>query len=141
MCYSVYIGTTEKQEVGKFVPNETDIYFEELSEEKEKGIRPKFKNPFLYYVGSDTNCSCGLVFDSEEFDNPEEQDNKKSPTRLLEFINKRTEKEDLELYCCWDGQWDDPIKDRIELDIRTISLDKNYFGPVLNQFIVFKRKN
>ncbi|GGK89706.1 hypothetical protein ACD591_08085 [Rufibacter glacialis] len=141
MCYSVYIGTTEKQEVGKFVPNETDIYFEELSEEKEKGIRPKFKNPFLYYVGSDTNCSCGLVFDSEEFDNPEEQDNKKSPTRLLEFINKRTEIEDLELYCCWDGHWDDPIKDRIELDIRTISLDKNYFGPVLNQFIVFKRKN
>jgi hypothetical protein len=42
MCYSVYIGTTEEQEVGKFVPNKTDIYFEKLNDEEEIGLWAPF---------------------------------------------------------------------------------------------------
>ena len=140
MCYCVYIGTAEKQQVGSFVPEETDLYLEEFSADQEKGIRPKFKSPFIYYVGSDTNCSCGFAFDSEEYNNPEEKENRKSPAKLLKFINERTDKEDLEFYCCWEGEWDDPIENKVEMDIRSISLDKNYFGPVLKQFIIFPRK-
>lgn len=141
MCYSVYIGTTEEQEVGEFVRDKTDIYFEKLTDKEEIGLRPKFNNHYLYYVGSDTCCSCGLQFDSTKFNDPNEEINKKSPTRFLQFINERTLKEDLEFYCCWEGDSNDPIEEKMELDSRTISLDKNYFGLIEKQFITFKRQD
>jgi hypothetical protein len=139
MCYCAYIGTTEEQPLGKFVANETDIFFEKLSDDELAGVRPKMQNPFLYYVGSDTGCSCGLAYDSEEFNEPDELDNKKSPQKLIDFIKERTKKEDLELYCCWEGDWDDPVEESIEIDINDISLDKNYFGMVEHRYIKFKQ--
>ncbi|KAA9340264.1 hypothetical protein [Adhaeribacter soli] len=140
MCFAVYIGTNEEQEIGEFVPEKTDIYFEHLTEEELEGLRPKFSNPYLYYVGSDTGCSCGLQFDSKNYNDPNEEINKKSPKRFLEFINQQTLKENLEFYCCWEGDWNDPIEEKIEIDIRTISLDKNYFGLKERQFILFKKQ-
>jgi hypothetical protein len=140
MCYAVYIGTNEKQELGEFVPEKTDIYFERLTEEELKGLRSKFSKPYLYYVGSDTCCSCGLQFDSLDYENPELKDDRKSPAKLLDFIDKQTKNKDLEFYCCWDGDWNLPIEHKREIDIREISLDKNYFGLTEKQFITFKRQ-
>jgi hypothetical protein len=137
MCYSVYIGTNRKLEIGTFVANETDIYFENLNDERENSLRPKFTKTNIYYVGSDTCCSCGLVFDSDYFDEPDEQENKKSPQKLIDFINEMTLTENIELYCCWEGDWDLPTESSIELDIRNIRLDKNYFGPQQKEFINF----
>jgi hypothetical protein len=140
MCYAVYIGTDKELRVGSFVPNNTDIYFRKLSEKVELSLRPKFSKQNIYYVGSDTSCSCGLVFDSIEFDNPEEQGNKKSPLKFLEFLNNETKFENIECYCCWEGDWDLPIENFQEIDIRTISLDRNYFGFTKLEFINFKKQ-
>ena len=140
MCYAVFIGTNEKQQLGQFVPMKTDMYFEELTDQEENGLRPKFTKPYIYYIGSDTSCSCGLNFLSDHFDDPEWQNNKKSPQKFLDFIHSRTKYEDLEYYCCWEGNWNDPIEEKIELDISTISLDKNYFGLNEKQFIKFSRR-
>jgi hypothetical protein len=140
MCYAVYIGTTEKQQLGKFVAEKTELFFEELSADELEGIRPKIKNPFLYYVGSDTGCSCGFAYESENFNDPEEQDTKKSPQKLIDFIKERTTKEDLEFYCCWEGDWKDPIEESIEININDISLDKNYFELLEKRYIKFPRQ-
>jgi hypothetical protein len=140
MCFAVYIGTNQKLTTGQFVPEKTDIYLKALSVEEEVALRKKFTKPNLYYIGSDTSCSCGLVFDSNEFDNPEEQQNKKSPQRFLEFLDELTKKEDIEYYCCWVGDWDDPIEITNEIDIRNISLDKNYFGLTERVFIRFLKQ-
>jgi hypothetical protein len=140
MCFAVFIGTNQQLPLGNFIPEQTDIYLEKISNDKEIGLRPKFSKQYIYYVGSDTNCSCGLSFDSNDFDNPAEQANKKSPARFIEFLNELTKTEDIEYYCCWEGDWDDPIEHTQEYDIREISLDKNYFGLKEKEFIRFKRQ-
>ncbi|MBK7959706.1 MAG: hypothetical protein IPK03_17480 [Bacteroidetes bacterium] len=140
MCLAVYIGTNKELELGTFVANETDIYFEQPSEEEATALRPKFTKTNIYYVGSDTSCSCGLLFDSNDFDDPEEDMNKKSPQKLIDFITEMTLTENIELYSCWEGDWDLPIESNIELDIRNIKLDKNYFGPQQKEFILFKQQ-
>ena len=139
MCYAVYLGTGRELELGSFVPDQTDIYFEKLSVEEEEFLQPKFTKTNIYYVGSDTSCSCGLVFDSRDFHEPQEQVNKKSPQRFLDLLNEMTLFEDIEYYCCWEGEWNLPIEHRRELDIGSISLDNNYFVGTLREFIRFTK--
>ena len=138
MCYAVYIGTIEKQETGKFIPSETTLYLENPTEDELKGLRPKFTKPNIYYVGSDTSCSCGFDFDSANINNPDWKDNLKSPTRLVDFLKEKSKHEDNEFYCCWEGDWHDDIETRDEIEINDISADKNYFGLTEKQFIIFK---
>ena len=140
MCFAVYIGTDKELELGTFVPEQTDIYFEKLSDEEETALRLKFSKTNIYYVGSDTSCSCGLVFESEDFDDPDEQTNKKSPQRFIDFLKEATKAENIEYYCCWEGDWYLPTEHERELDIRDISLDKNYFIGTQKEFINFKKQ-
>ena len=135
MCYAVYLGTGRELKLGQFIPDQTDIYFEKLSAEEDEFLRSKFTKTNIYYVGSDTSCSCGLVFDSRDFHKPEEQINKKSPQRFLDVLSEMTLFEDIEYYCCWEGEWNFPIEHKRELDIRSISLDSNYFVGTLREFI------
>ena len=137
MCFSVYIGTEKELELGKFVPEQTDIYFEKLTDEEEENLRPKFSKTNIYYVGSDTNCSCGL---SLEFINPIENMSNQSPTKFLELLNEMTLNEDIEFYCCLEGDWSLPIEKTREIDIREISIEKNYFGLTEKEFIKFKQQ-
>ena len=140
MCFAVYIGTDKELELETFVPEQTDIYFEKLSDEEETALRLKFSKTNIYYVGSDTSCSCGLVFESEDFDDPDEQTNKKSPQRFIDFLKEATKAENIEYYCCWEGDWYLPTEHERELDIRDISLDKNYFVGSQKEFINFKKQ-
>jgi hypothetical protein len=103
------------------------------------GLRSKFSKPNLYYVGSDTSCSCGFQFDSSDIDKPDSVDNLKSPARLVDFLKERTRTEDIEFYCCWEGDWQDNIESKDEIIIDEIFVDKNYFGLKEKQFITFKR--
>ncbi len=137
MCFVAYIGTNKQLELGTFVPEQTDIYFDKLSDEEEKSIRPKFTKANIYHVGSDTSCSCGLAFDSEDFDEPYQQGKKKSPARFIEFLKEMTLTEDIEYYCCWIDEWDLPTETIQEIDIRKISLEKNYFSLTEKEFIRF----
>jgi hypothetical protein len=74
------------------------------------GLKAKFTKPYIYYVGSDISCSWGFNINYENF-NPREKDDSKSPSALIEFIEARTQIEDLEFYCCWDGDWNEPIEE------------------------------
>jgi hypothetical protein len=140
MCFAVYIGVNKELKQDEFVADQTDVYFIKLSDEEEKALRKKFSKSNIYYVGSDTICSCGLAFDSDLFDEPEEQINKKSPTRFIELIKELTVNDSVEFYCCWDGDYDSPVEHTQEIDIREISLEKNYFGLTEGEFINFTSK-
>ncbi|WP_338768410.1 hypothetical protein WAF17_07745 [Bernardetia sp. ABR2-2B] len=137
MCYSVYIATNQKLEEGSFVPNETDIYFSKISDAEEVRLRSKFSKENIYYVGSDTNCSCGLAFDSSDFGNPKEDINKKSPTKFIEFLQKATLIESVQCYCCWEGDEVTDIENYKDINIQKISLEKNYFSFEENVRITF----
>ncbi|MDB5223401.1 MAG: hypothetical protein JWN83_2068 [Chitinophagaceae bacterium] len=138
MCFAVYIGTNEKQQISEWKENETLIYFNELTED-DQIVKKKFTKANVYYVGANTGCSCGFAWEIENFSDPEEQESKKSPQKLIDFIKEQTKKEDLEFYCCWEGDWDDKTEENIELNIHDVSLDKYYFMEE-KRFIVFKQQ-
>jgi hypothetical protein len=46
--------------------------------------------------------------------------------------------EDIEYYCCLEGDWNDPIKEKIQIYINNITME-NYFGLHEKQFILFKK--
>jgi len=142
MCLAVYISTDKELELERFVAGQTDIYFEKLSDDEEIALRPKFSKKNIYYAGSSSGCSCDFGFDSEDFDDTElvSEEDKKSPQKLIDFLTEMTLLENIEFYCCWEGDWNLPIENRKEIDIRNISLDKNYFGPQEKEFINFKKQ-
>lgn len=138
MCLAVYIGTNEKQQISEWKENETLFCFNELTEDDEI-VKAKFVKSYVYYLCADTGCSCGFAWEVEDFNNPEEQEAKKSPQKLIDFIKEYTKKENLEFYCCWEGDWSDEVEEKIELDINNVSLDKYYFMKE-KRFVVFKEQ-
>ena len=142
MCLAVYISTDKELELGTFVAGQTDIYFEKPTDEEVNALRPKFSKKNIYYVGSSSGCSCDFGFDSEDFNDAElvSEEDKKSPQKLIDFLTEMTVQENIELYCCWEGDWNLPTESKVEIDIRTISLDKNYFGPKEKEFINFRQQ-
>ena len=139
MCFAAYIGTNQKQTLTTWKQSETLLYLENLSKDDEV-VKTKFSKSYVYYVGADTGCSCGFAWEVEYFNDPEEQERKKSPQKLIDFLRVLSEKESIEFYCCGEGDWDDPIIEKIELDIRNISLDKLYFMEE-KQFVTFQRQS
>lgn len=138
MCLAVYISTEKELELESFVAGQTYIYFEKPSIKEENALRPKFSKTNIYYVGSSSGCSCDFSFDSEDFSDLSEED-KKSPQKLIDFVTEMTLSESIEFYCCWECDWNIPIESTKEIDIRTITRDKNFFGPQEKVFINFKK--
>lgn len=139
MCYAIFIATSEPQQTGKFIPDVTKLYLEEPDQEQLNALRQKFSLPNIYYVGSDTECSCGFEFHSDLFDDPEWQDSKASPQALLNLLNELTVNATVEYYCCWDGDWNEPIEHTRILNSSTIILNKNYFELIESELIKFER--
>lgn len=141
MCYSVYIGTNQKQTTTTWKEGETLLCLRELSKDDEI-VKTKFSKTNIYYVGADKGCSCGFAWTKcniEDFNDPEEQERKKSPQKLIDLIASLTEKESIEFYCCWVGDWNEPITKNLEIDIKDVGLDKFYFMEE-KQFILFRQQ-
>lgn len=140
MCYQIVIGTNQELEVGSFIPNETLIYFEKLDQEIEASLRSKFTKRNLYFVGSDTCCSCGLNIDYELESGQELSEINKSPLEFIRTLNELTKNENVELYCCWDGDEKAPIESKRIINIEEITLD-NYLNLNEREFITFKMQS
>ena len=148
MCYAVYIGTNTKQITGNYVAGQTDLYLEVAIQEVElAGLKLKFSKSNVYYVGSYQGCSCGFAYDptdpNERADDDDEEETikaVKSLKALVLLLENLTEEEDIEFYCCWEGDWEYPINYRKEIDIRQIKIGTNYFGLIEREFILFKKK-
>ncbi|HEY4327482.1 MAG TPA: hypothetical protein VGN20_26090 [Mucilaginibacter sp.] len=138
MCYATFIATSTPLKTSEFIPNLTRLYLKIPDTDELIGLSDKFSLPFVYYVGSDTKCSCGFEFHSELFDDPEWQDSKASPQALLDLLNELTISHDVEYYCCWDGDWGEPIEHNRVLNSHYITLEKNYFELIEREFIKFE---
>jgi hypothetical protein len=140
MCYAVFIATTTPQQTNEFIAKETLLYLAQPAEEELAGLKSKFSLPYIYYVGSDTQCSCGLEFHSHLFDDPEWQDSKPTVQAFIDMLNQLTIENDIEYYCCWDGDWHEPIENSRVLNSGDLSLETNYFELVEKEFIKFERR-
>jgi hypothetical protein len=140
MCYAIYIGTDKEQDVKPFVEGATYLYFEKVGLE-DAGILSKFSKPHVYFAGSYQGCSCGFVYDTENWDDadteePEGDDHRRSAQELVDFLKVATRTEDVEYYCCWDGDFNMPAETSKEINMNTIEVD-NYFEITEREFILF----
>jgi len=148
MCYAAHIGTNIKLPTNTFEPGKSALYITDPSQDKVlDSLKSKFTKKHIYHIGSYEGCSCVLSCDPTDDDEADENDDKeqvlmatKSVTAFLSLINNLTKQEDLELYCCWEGDWDSPIEYRQQIDIRQIELGKNYFDLTEKELIVFTKQ-
>jgi hypothetical protein len=139
MCYAVFIATSTPQQTSEFVAGETLLYLAKPSEDELCGLKDKFNLPYIYYVGSDSQCSCGLEFHSQLFNDPEWQDSKPTVQAFIDLLNHLTIENDIEYYCCWDGDWRESVETTRIINSHDISLEKNYFELIEREFIKFEK--
>ena len=121
MCYAVYLGSKYKQQTSGFVSGETYLFLADIDAEEEEGLRPKFTKQNIYYAGSFEKCSCGFGYWPEDDEGYDEQDKIARLTSigaLLSLLGALTREEDVEFYCCWMGDWPNPVKEYLQIDIR-----------------------
>jgi hypothetical protein len=149
MCYAVFIGTNQKQPPEPpFVQGETMLFLTEESEtEHEKqfekvGLLEKFSKKYVYHAGSWQGCSCGFSFASVigGLDDEDMTKNGQSTRKLLKLIEKLGKTEgNIELYCCWEGDWVLPIVEKIAFNFSRIKQYSDDFAFEERVFIDFKK--
>lgn len=154
MCWYAYIATTEPIENLVFRENPEAgvpplLHFSKIEPDpdlRDNLVRPLFKAPYLYYVGSSSGCSCHLSWSGFEFD---ESGNKiyewdDSAAVFLEFIQQYTRKEPLEMYAVWEDAWNEGTADqpltRVEINPADLTLE-TYFGLESRQFYTFSQRH
>lgn len=148
MCWYAYIATSKpltKITFPKENPSDDaspPLHFQEVTEEEDasNGYRSLFKGQYLYYVGTDTGCSCGLerAYATETHDGKTIIDyyNDDSPFAFIDFLKNYTLQEPLELYIVWETDFGKEPLDYIEINAQEVTID-NYLIPVSRQFYTF----
>ncbi|GAB4039493.1 hypothetical protein [Spirosoma gilvum] len=137
MCYCLYIATTKPQPTSELATHQTELYLEEPTQMELENLRLKFTNPYIYYVGSYSNCSCWFNLPAGQAGNPDWIRAQRSVARLINLIRTESEKGILELYSCWTGNTDSVVEEYLQLKASSILLD-NYFEITENQLITFR---
>jgi hypothetical protein len=150
MCWCVYIATEERlpdaylnQETPENRESPPTLSFREIDDEiyYANSYRPFFKGQFLYDVGSDTGCGCGLERRYTTSYTPEgpivDYYSDESPLAFIAFIKEMSQKIPLEMYVVWEDDRMLEPRERVAIDARSLTID-NYFKLVSRQFYTFK---
>jgi hypothetical protein len=149
MCWCAYIATSKPLENIVFSNDLPEgeqpppLHFQEItnSESIDYAYHPLFKGQHLYYVGTDTGCSCGLA---RSYSRTWDEDGKEvldyyndaSILAFIAFIKQHAQTEPLELYTIWENDALQKPLDFIQLDVKELTLD-NYLLPISRQFYTF----
>jgi hypothetical protein len=160
MCHSVYLASDHPLPLIPFDPENRAFNVDELSEDHP--VDPLLQKPFKVYLGSRTNCSCGLNFQLEDWienNNPFDFTDEYTPEMMaselkeyalekkcledyFEYLRTALQYSDLEWFCSWDGEWDLPILRRDHLSAAVLNgepiFQKNY--PLENRLYVYYDK-
>jgi len=138
MCFAVFIATIAPQQTSPFIAGHTDLYLEQPDEKQLAALRDKFTLPYIYYVGSSGQCSCYFNFHTDQIDNPEFAGHKASAKALVDLLRRITTDGAVEYYCCWEGDWDEPVEESTTIDVNELSAE-NYWVLEEREFVRFER--
>ncbi len=155
MCWYVYIATPKPIENPIWRPNPEAgvpplLHFELISNDPERydnaAVRPLFKAPYLYYVGSSSGCSCHLANSGVEFDETGnvQYNYYDSAAAFLDFIREYTLLEPLDMYAVWENAWEEgtaaqPLV-QVQYDVTNMTL-ADYFDLKSRWFYTFYRSD
>ena len=83
-------------------------------------VRRHFSKPHVRYAGAHTGCSCGFAYGqveaTTEQDRLEEERGRSSVLSLRSYLDELLHSTSvLELYACWEGEWEYPEERRREV--------------------------
>lgn len=123
MCWYAYIGTSKPltgilfskdlPQAGETPP--PPLYFGEATEYEIEHYGSLFKGKYLYSIGTNTGCGCGLqrpysILTYENKVTIEYYDDS-SILAFMDFMKTYTRREPLEMYVVWeDDCWEKPLK-------------------------------
>lgn len=141
MCWYVYIATSKPLRNVRFTRDNPPgppplLHFQEITDDPElrdNQCRPLFQQPHLYYVGSTSGCSCHLAHSgtTDWGDGTIQYDWYPSCAVFLDFIQRYTQYEPLEMYAVWEDDWDHGLAAQpsqyVAIDASTLTIE-TYFG-------------
>jgi hypothetical protein len=104
MCLAVYIASDSQLPLIGWDENKPSFHVAELNGEYDEKVRLQFSKPFVYYVGSHTNCGCGFAFSGFIKDEDDMTETSQSMKQLSNYLSEVTQTYSvIELYVCWEG--------------------------------------
>lgn len=152
MCWYAYIATPKPLSNLIFRPNPQEgppplLHFSRIEATddaiRDNLVRPLFKAPNLYYVGSSSGCSCHLAHTGMEFDDEGNISYQwdESAQALLDFIRQYAMEEPLEMYAIWEDALDDGLANQpleyVEIAVSRLTME-NYFDLTSRRFYTFR---
>lgn len=134
MCMIFYLGSNRRLPLVPFNSKEPSFNSKEL-DESEMAVKRHFNACYITYVGSDTGCGCEFRYALKELngwtpvggkDEMHDESIQKNQEALYSYIKTYVNEDSVELYCCWDGDYEEQAECREEIRIRDI-LDKDFF--------------
>lgn len=114
MCVFAYIGSSGKLPEIQWNKEKPELYIQELDKKDNafKDLARLFQLPFLYFVGSFKECSCGLrllpsVYSASTTDDSYREEMARSVRDnqlLLDYLNREISSKKLKLLMTW---WDE----------------------------------
>jgi hypothetical protein len=99
----LYLASAVPLKTSEFSAESPGFYVGEISPE-EKAVRVHFSKPFVYFLGSHTNCGCGFDYNPEYSEGESGQPTSATSRRALSaLLHALTKREDVEVFACWSG--------------------------------------
>ncbi len=115
MCMGVYLASEVLLPILPWDETARGFNVVELSE-YEQPVKAQFTKPYVYYVGAYTGCSCGFSPTSDEGPEAALRDRE----AFASYVEKVVGSGSLELFLCWDGDWEQEPTVRVRLNPRDI---------------------
>jgi hypothetical protein len=142
MCFLLYLGTDHPVPLISWDENARALHTHELSEH-EQAVAAHFNTQHVAYVGSSLNCGCGFryaeygdgdlsPFDiygsipDEDRDPEEEREKQTNQQQLHDLLIALSPKGSIELYGCWDGDFELPPREQDTIKLSRL-LDEHFY--------------
>lgn len=147
MCWYAYIATAKplmgvlfSKDLPKTEESPPPLYFIEVTEYEKKLYRPLFEGQYLYAIGTNTGCGCGLErpFITETWEREVKIDyyDDTSPLAFIQFLKNYTQRDALEMYVVWEDDRLEPPTEKTIINVKDMTIE-TYFKLKSRCFYTF----
>jgi hypothetical protein len=126
MCMGVYVAADVPLPLMVWDEHNPGFNVTAISE-YEQPVRSQFSKSHVYYLGSYTGCSCSFSQDTDESTDPAS----KSQEALISYIAQATVSGTVELFVCWEGDWQKAPRERLELTLEDLRDTNRWFRELV----------
>jgi hypothetical protein len=120
MCLGVFVASGQALDPVPWDARAPAFHVAPLSEQ-ELAVRSQFSLPHVGYAGAHTGCSCGFLDDPEH---PSAVS--RSRAALVEYIRRLSAAGPVELFVCWDGDYERTARQRAERSTASLATDDEW---------------